>query len=382
MGHQVTVITGVPNVPHGRVYDGYKNRWRQEEEVEGVRVCRVWTFLAANKGTVRRILNYVSFMSTAIIRGLYTKDVDVVIATSPQFFCGWAGIWIRRLKRKPFILEVRDIWPESIVTVGAIRNAFVVRMLECLEKRMYRAARQIVTVGKGYKAKLLERGVSADRISIVSNGVDLDSFAEVEIDETILDQLGIRDKFVCSYIGTIGMASGLDVVLRVARLLKKEGRDDIAFLLVGDGAMHETLKGVVEREELPCVHVLGLQSKEKVRKILAITDACLVHLKKTPLFKTVMPSKIFEAAAMSKPIILGVEGEAGELVSEANAGVCIEPENEVELIETLKNMAADEEMCKTSGKSAYNNIALNFSYDRLADEYLDLINKTACGDEK
>ncbi len=157
-GHDVTVITAAPNVPSGIVYDGYRNRWRLEESIEGVHVSRVWTYLAANAGTVRRILSYLSFMTTSFLRGLRSPRPDLVIATSPQFFCGWSGRLVAKFRRLPFVLEVRDLWPESIVAVGAMKPSWKIRFLEFLERKLYDGARLIVTVGEGYKRKLLERG--------------------------------------------------------------------------------------------------------------------------------------------------------------------------------------------------------------------------------
>ena len=176
MGHAVTVITGVPNVPNGVAYEGYENKWFQRERVDGIETIRVWTYLAPNKGTARRILNYLSLMLSATVAALYVRKPDLVIATSPQFFCGWAGVWVGRLRRIPFILEVRDLWPESIVAVGAMRAGRWLRLLKWLEKRMYAAATRIVTVGEGYRRCLIEKRVAAERISVVMNGIDREVF--------------------------------------------------------------------------------------------------------------------------------------------------------------------------------------------------------------
>jgi colanic acid biosynthesis glycosyl transferase WcaI len=165
-GHDVTVVTCAPNCPGGVVYPGFRNAWRpQVEWVEGVRVVRVWTYLAPNAGTVRRILNYLSYMASAVLASLRLPRPDVVIATSPQFFCGWAGVLVARMKRRPLVLEIRDIWPESIRAVGAIRRRPLLRLLEKLERRMYLAADHVVTVGQGYRERILQRADVADRIS-------------------------------------------------------------------------------------------------------------------------------------------------------------------------------------------------------------------------
>jgi glycosyltransferase involved in cell wall biosynthesis len=372
-GHDVTVITGVPNVPDGLVYPGYRNRWLQRERHGGVEVVRVWTYLAPNKGTARRILNYVSFMLSAALAGLFAPRPDVVIATSPQFFCGWAGVIVTALRRLPFVLEIRDLWPESIEAVGALRNRRLLRFLEFMEQRMYAAARRIVAVGDGYRAKLIERGVAPERIDVIPNGVDLAVFLAGADGGPVRERYRLGGRFVCAYLGTIGMGCGLEVVLRAARRLCDQGRDDVRFLLVGDGAVREELEANARAEGLESVIFTGRQPKSDVPAFLAATDACLVHLTRTDLFKTVLPSKIFEAAAMRKPIILGVEGFAADLVSQAEAGICIQPENEDELLEAIEKLRADPHLGRALGEAGYERIASRYTYDRLAREYSDLL---------
>jgi UDP-N-acetylglucosamine 2-epimerase (non-hydrolysing) len=269
-GHRVTVITGVPNVPDGVVYEGYANRWRQRECVAGVEVIRVWSYLAANRGTARRILNYLSFMISAILAGLFVRRPDVVIATSPQFFCGWAGVLLSRLRRRPFVLEVRDLWPESIRAVGALRQPRLIRMLEWLELRMYAAADKVVTVGEGYRQKLEARGVPSQRIAIFPNGVDRGVFQARGADAGVREEYGLGNRFVCAYVGTIGMGSGLEVVLRAALQLRREGRDDVRFLLVGDGAVREELQSRARAERIESVVFTGRQSKSRIPDLLAL----------------------------------------------------------------------------------------------------------------
>jgi glycosyltransferase involved in cell wall biosynthesis len=381
MGHDVTVITGVPNVPDGLAYEGYENRWLQRECIDGIETIRVWTYLAANKGTTRRILNYLSLMISATLAGLRVRKPDLVIATSPQFFCGWAGVWVSRLRRTPFILEVRDLWPESIVAVGAMRAGRWLRLLEWFERRMYAAASQIVTVGAGYRDQLTGRGVAAERIDVVPNGVDRNLFNDCGNGPALRRKFELGDAFICSYIGTIGLGSGLEVVLRAARLLRDEGRDDIVFALVGDGAVRESLERKARQEGLEQVVFTGRQEKHTIPDFLSMTDACLVHLVRRDLFRTVLPSKIFEAAAMKKPIILGVEGSAAQIVREANAGICIEPENERELVEVVKRLARDRDLAGRLGQAGFDSIAAVHDYDRLAEKYAEIIERVAAMDQ-
>jgi glycosyltransferase involved in cell wall biosynthesis len=369
-GHDVTVLTGVPNVPDGVVYEGYRNRLFQREQMAGVDVRRVWTYLAPNKGTVRRIANYLSFLVSAVLAAPFTGRPDVLIATSPQFFCGWAGVFASRLLRAPFVLEIRDLWPESIEAVGAVRGRRLLRFLEWLERRMYASARQIVTVGDGYRRKLEERGVAPERILVIPNGVDLTAYTPREDDGALREEYALGDRFVCAYVGTIGMGCGLEVALRAARRLRDQGRDDVRFLLVGDGAVREELETRARAEGLEAVVFTGRLPKARMPEVLAAADACLVHLTRTELFTTVLPSKIFEAAAMAKPIVLGVGGHAAELVGAAGAGLCIEPENEGELVEAVTKLADDPSLAHQLGRAGLEKIARRYDYDQLAVAYL------------
>jgi len=379
-GHAVTVITGVPNVPNGIPYPGYRNRLLQREIHDGIEVRRVWTFLAPNRGTIRRTLNYLSFMLSAILAGLFVPRPDVVIATSPQFFCGWAGVWVSRLRRRPFIVEIRDIWPESIATVGALRQPLLLRFLGWLEKRMYAAARRIVTVGEGYKAQIEARGVSANQLHVITNGVDRQVFSPRPRDEAVRARYGFTpDQFVCAYVGTIGMACGLDVVLRAAQRLKTAGRPDIRFLLAGDGATREDLQKRARDLQLDSVVFTGRLDKEQIPDLLSASEACLVHLKKQDLFTSVFPSKILEAAAMQRPIILGVAGFAAQLVKDAGAGIVIEPEDETQLVQAAEFLADHRDQGLTFGRQGYENIARRFDWDSRAAAYLDLVRDVATG---
>jgi len=373
LGHRVTVITCAPNVPDGVVYKGYKNKLYRRQTLDGIDVVRVWTYIAANKGTVRRIINYVSYMLSAVLCSLFLARPNVIIATSPQFFCGWAGVIAGRLRRVPFILEVRDLWPESIVSVGAIRSKRLLQLLEWLELKMYAAAQHIVTVGEGYKQKLLEKGVRAKDVSVVTNGFDGELFYPRQPDDKVRQHHNLNHEFVCSYVGTIGMACGLDIVLRAAKLLKDRKKKDIRFLLAGDGAVKQQLQQRACQQGLNNVIFVGRQDKRLIPGLLSVTDVCLVHLRKSHLFRTVLPSKIFESAAMAKPIILGVEGCAAKLIKRAGAGVCIEPENARQLVETLEKLAHNPQLCRAFGQAGREYVIKHYDCNKLAKDYLDTI---------
>jgi glycosyltransferase involved in cell wall biosynthesis len=380
IGHQVTVITCAPNVPTGVVYPGYRNAiWPQREIVDGIQVIRVWTFLAANAGNFHRVINYLSYLLVAPLAFLFfCRRPDVVIATSPQFFCGWAGVIASWLKWTRLIIEIRDIWPESIVTVGAMRDGLGIRILGVLERWMYRSANAIVTVTQGCREKILKRVALADRIVVITNGVDLKRFIPVKPDPAVREKYGLDQHFVCSYVGTIGMAHGLEVVIEAADWMRSSGRQDIRFLMVGDGAERQKLQALARQRGVDSlVQFTGLLNKSDMPQILANSDAVFVHLRKTELFEGAIPSKLFETMAMKRPIILGIHGEAAHLLQEAKAGIVIEPSNPQQLIEAIDNIKHNSSVGLEFGQNGRNYVAQHFSREALAGEFLKLIEQVA-----
>ncbi len=374
-GHEVTIVTSAPNVPDGKVYEGYKNVWTSEDFMDGVRVIRIWTYIAPNKGTVRRIINYISYMFSAVIHCLLMKKPDVMIATSPQFFCGWAGVLLHWLRRSPFILEIRDIWPESMSAVNAGLPAWLLKLIGVMEKMMYRSAQHIVTVGAGYVERLKERGVPENKISVVMNGVDRTLFYPRPVNHDLLKKYGVDCKFICSYIGTIGMACGLKTALDAAEILRKQGNDHIRILLVGDGAMKQELEADAKRRGLTNIIFTGRRPKEEIPEWIASSDVNLVHLKKSELFTSVMPSKIFESAGCGRPVLMGVDGFSRKLVMEAGMGIEIEPENPVSMVNGLLKFTADPNLGKRLGENALSNIVPKYDRDSQARKYMSILER-------
>ena len=335
-GHEVTVITCAPNFPQGKVYEGYRNRIWQEEQMNGIRVIRVWTYIVPNKGFFKRTLDYISFSITGFLAGLFIKT-DLIVATSPQFFCALAGRTLSFWKRRPWVMEVRDLWPESIRTVGVVeKDNLFIRYFEWQEKRCYHSARRIVVVTDSFKSRLIEKGVNADKIYVIKNGVNKALFTPRPKDEALIRQLGLEGKRVIGYIGTHGLAHKLDFILRCAK--EMEDQDKYHFLFIGNGATKDELLKL--KEELGCKNVTMLDSvpKQDVNRYISILDVCLINLRKSPLFTTVIPSKIFENAGMGIPILMGVEGEAKEIVEGYGAGLCFEPENSSEFRQRLEQL--------------------------------------------
>ena len=370
-GHDVMVVTGAPNVPNGVVYDGYRNE-RKSEVINGVKVERVKTYIAANKGVIKRMLNFTTYFASALWSSLWLPKADVVIATSPQIFCGYAGVWYKRLRRVPLVIEIRDIWPESMFAVGAKVPRIGIWALERIEKAMYRVCDRLVTVGEGYRLRLKEKGVSEGKMSVVMNGTDLEVYSPREKDAALLKQFGLEGKFVVSYIGTVGMACGLEVVFDAAPKVP----ENVVFVIVGDGAYRANLEEKAKKRGLANVVFTGRQPKSSMPDWVSSSDASLVHLKKTELFTTVMPSKIFESAGCKRPIIMGVDGFAKKLVMDAEAGLDMTPESAESLVECVTKLVDDPALCCKLGENAYNNIAKVYNRDQQAVDYLSILNRT------
>ena len=371
------MVTCAPNHPRGIVYGGYRNRLWQREAQEGIQVIRLWTFVTANEGFFKRTLNYVSFFAVCVLAAPFLPKADVVLSTSPQFFNGLAGYPVSRLKRAPWVLEIRDLWPESIVVVGSLKSPVLIRLLERLELFAYRRADAIVPVTDSFKRYMLEKGIAGDKIEVIKNGVNASFFQPYRGDNALRKQMGLEGRFVVAYIGTHGLAHGLDTVLDAAALLR--GNPQIVFLLIGDGAERKRLLQLRDARGLSNVVMVEQQPKANMPIVWDLSSASVVHLKKSPLFKTVIPSKIFESMAMERPILLGVEGEAAQIVSQADAGVCFEPENAQQLADAVLRLASDSESARQMGVRGRRYVMEHFDRERLAERYAGLLVRTAAG---
>jgi len=366
-GHEVTVVTCAPNHPAGQLYPGYRNRLWQEETIDGIRVIRLWTYLAANEGFLPRIANYLSYLFSLLFWMWRLPRADMVMSTSPQFFCGLAGWFLKRRKR-PWVLEIRDLWPESIVTVGAMKRGAAIRAIEKVEAFAYRKADLVVSVTDGFVPHIRARRPKGP-IAVIKNGVDLSHFAsDPAAADAFRAEHGLTGKFVASYVGTHGMAHGLQAVIEAAERLRH--RDDIAFLMVGGGAERETIKTMRDAKGLTNIVMLGQLPKAAMPAVWGASDAALVLLKRVDTFKTVIPSKMFEAMALGVPMVMGVEGEAKALMDEADAGIAITPEDDAELAAAIERLADDRDLGKRIGASAQAFVRAQFDREKLAHAYL------------
>ena len=361
-GHQVTVITCAPNFPKGKVFDGYRNRLWQQEELDGIRVIRVWSYITANEGFVKRILDYQSFMVSAILAAPFVRGVDLVVGTSPQFFTACAAYLVSRMKRIPFVFELRDMWPESIKAVGAMKDSAAIRFLERVEMFLYRKASRIVTVTHSFRHTLMRRGIDGSKIDVVTNGVDLSHFTPQAKDRQLVQQLALQGMFVAGYIGTHGMAHSLETLLEAAAALQQtKGAEDVRLLFLGDGARKAAI--ATQAQAMGLRNVLFLESvpKDQVVRYWSVLDVSIIHLRNTELFTTVIPSKLFECMGMGLPVLHGVAGESADIVRREQVGEVFESENAQQLVAGLLRMR-DEPTAYASFQR--NGLAAAQRYDR------------------
>ena len=376
-GHRVTVVTTAPNFPAGKIFDGYRNRLWQRETIDGVEVIRLWTYITANEGFLRRTLDYVSFMVSAILATPFLPRPDVIVSTSPQFFTPCAAYIVSRLKRRPWVFELRDLWPDSIVAVGAMKETALIRALRRLEYFLYRKATRIVSVTHSFREILSRNGIDPGKIEVVPNGADLEAYRPGEKSEVLVERFGCQNKFVAAYVGTIGLAHGLGTLLDAAEQLLEH--NNIAIVLVGTGAEEKALMAEAEHRGLVNVHFAGSVSKAEVREYWRLCDVALVLLRDSPLFRHVLPSKMFEAMSTERPVILGVQGESEAVLREAKAGIPIPPENSSALTEAILQLAGNREECLAMGKAGRKFVTGRYNRDVLANRMLSVLDQASRG---
>lgn len=372
-GHEVTVLTGFPNHPTGVVPLEYRDKFRRlvvREQVDGVDVVRSWLLPFPNRKAYERMLNYSSFCVSAATTGLFLSRPDVVIATSPQLLVALSGWWLARWKRVPFVFEVRDLWPESLAAVGmGDADSLLHRSLAKIAGFLYRRADRIAVVTPAFEDYLVKHWhVPREKICVVENGVETELFAP-KAATALRRELGVDGKFVVSYIGTMGMAHGLDTIIEAAAQLRSTN-PEIVFLVVGEGAEKERVVALAQERGLDNLRFVDQQPREKIPAYICASDVCLVPLRKTDVFKTVIPTKMLEFMACARPVILGVEGQARTILEDACGGVVVEPENSDALMNAIRYLAANPETAGKLGRNGREYIVRKFSRRETAEKYI------------
>jgi glycosyltransferase involved in cell wall biosynthesis len=378
-GHEVSVLTGFPNHPTGVVPPEWRARLRRltyQEKVGSVDVFRTWLWPLPNRKSHERMRNYASFCLSAALRGLTLPRPDVIIATSPQLLVGLAGWWIAFSHQIPFVFEVRDLWPESLTAVGVgSEDSLLHHTLAGIARFLYERSDRIVVVTPAFKDRLVEDWrIPAEKISIVENGVETEVFAPgpANVTTELRKHLNAEEKFLVSYIGTMGNAHGLETLLDAASQLQRKN-PDVLFLLLGEGAEKHRIQALAQSQDLKNVQFLDQQPREKIPAFISASDACLVLLKKADVFKTVVPTKMLEFMSCARPVILGVDGQARQIVEKAAAGIVIEPENPDALVAAIQQLHANRDLGPSMGYKGREYIVENFSRAHTAHKYVNVL---------
>jgi len=371
-GHEVTVITQAPNFPQGKLHDGYKNKLYQAENISGIHVVRVKTYIAANSGLCKRTLDFLSFMMTSFIAGLFQKRADIICATSPQFFCAVSAWAVSAIRRTPFVFELGDLWPASIRAVSAMKDSPFINLMEKIELFLYRKSAAVAALTRSFKDNLVHRQIDAKKIAIVINGVDSWRYAPKQRDKELCTCWGLENKFVIGYIGTHGMAHALTNVLSAAQILHDD--PDILFLFVGDGAERQQLITRAKDMGLTNVCFRPPEPKSAMPNVWSLCDVALVHLKNNPVFAGVIPSKIFEAMGMGLAQILAAPlGEASQIIEHSKSGLHVPPENPEALAKAVAELKTDQHLLKTLAANSLKS-ARDYSRKVQADKMIDVFN--------
>jgi len=362
-GDQVTVVTPFPNYPTGVIQAGYTGKRSMEEWMGPVRIIRTWTYATRNKGFFRRILSHLSFSFSAYMALRQIGHTDVFYVQSPPLFVGIAALGMSRLKRVPFVFNVSDIWPQSAIELGALRNRMAIRLAEMLERHLYRRATRVTVATPGILERLAARGVPRDKLVLLTNGVDTDVFRPDRPTRDVAQRLGLDGHRIFLYAGTHGLSQGLDVVLDAAKLTQDR---EVLFVLVGEGANKDALVEKARNEGIENVMFLPNQPKSDMPGLLNIAYASIIPLRRLDLFKAALPSKMFESMAVGKPVVAALWGEGAELVRTAQCGVVVEPGDAAAMHQAIADLAADPGRARAMGERGREYVVLYFDRKRIA----------------
>lgn len=372
LGHKVTVITGFPNYPLGEIYPGYTKKLFSLENNNGVKVIRVWLFTTGNTGATARLLNYLSFMFSSIIAGLWSGSVDCTIATSGPLFTALAGYIISTIKKAPFIFDVRDIWPERIYAGTNMKRDTLIKTLEKIEIFLYKKAARIIAVTNGIKNNIISKNISEGKVTVITNGVDMEIFSPQPRNKTLSEKLGIGEStFTVIYVGTLGLLQDLNLMVTCAERLKDY--KNILFLIIGGGAKRDKFIDMVKRIGLTNVKILPPIPQRELCNYINLSDIGINANTDHPHNSMAIPVKIFPYMACAKPIILANRGEIAHLVKKYNVGLCVPPGDIEAFTNAILEFYHKRELCKQYGDNGYKLVNERFSMDRLARDFSDVI---------
>jgi len=347
-GHRFTAIASTVSYLTGQRHSG--EGWLTRKQEDGITIYRSYTYPALHRSFVHRVVSFLSFMASSLLAGIRVKGVDVVWGTSPPIFQGISAWLLARLKRVPFVFEVRDLWPAFAVDMGVLRHPLLIWAAEWLERFLYHHADHLVVNSPAYVDHLQSKGVPSDRVTLVPNGVETSMFDPAKDGAAVRHEYDLDGRFVVLYAGAHGPPNDLGIVLQAAKRLRD--RSDIAFVLIGDGKDKQNLMRQAEEMALPNVYFIPAQPKSRMPELLAAADAGLAILKDIPMFTTTYPNKVFDYMAAGRPTVLAIDGVIREVIEAADGGVFVPPGDPGALAKAVSDLADDREQCRRMGRSA------------------------------
>ena len=372
LGYKVTVITGFPNYPFGMVYPDYKKKLFMQEEIDGVRIIRVWFYTTKKTGAVARLLNYLSFMFLSILAGILTKRADFVVATSGPIFTALAGYILSIFKKSCFVFDVRDIWPERIYAGTNIKRGFLIKAMEKLEILLYKKATKIVAVTNGVRDNIVSKVACPDKVTVITNGVNIEIFSPHPVNRSLAERLRISEnKFIAIYVGTLGLLQDLHLIIACAEKLRIY--KDILFLIVGGGAKRDEFIGMVKENNLTNVRVIQPVLHAELCDYINLADIGINANTNHPHNNMAIPVKMFPYMACAKPVLLANVGEIASLVERYNVGMCVPPGDAEAFTNAILKFYNNRELCKQCGENGYRLVKERFSMDNLARDFSNTV---------
>ena len=341
------------------------------QDFDGVKVQRAWTYPALHRSFVWRVVSFLSFMVTSVWAALKVKNVDLVIGTSPPIFQAVSAWVVSVVKWRPFLLEIRDLWPEFAVDMGVLKNPVLIWLARRLERFLYARANHMLVNSPAYRDYLIRLGIPAAKISFIANGVDPDMFHVEETAGGLRDEFQLQHKFIVTYAGAMGMANNLEVVLEAATLLNDI--PDVHFLMVGDGKDRPKLQELAKQMNVRNVTFTGSRPKSKMPSILAESDVCLAVLRDIPMFKTTYPNKVFDYMAAARPVVLAIDGVIRHVIEAAQGGIPVPPGNPQAMADAVRTLYSNRTRSKQMGKQARDYVIKFFDRNKQALQFGELI---------
>ncbi|MYL36422.1 glycosyltransferase family 4 protein [Halobacillus litoralis] len=374
LGNEVHVVTCFPNHPTGIIPQEYKKKRYKYETIDGINVHRNYVYATPNKGFIKKTLGHISFMFSSVLFSMKKiKKPDVILTSSPTFFSIISGYYFSLRKKVPFVLEIRDLWPAAMIELGVMKKGIITNLLEKMELFFYEKSKSLVMVTKSFKNNVVNRGIDSEKVHVITNGVNQDLFYPKKKNLSIIEKYDLQAKFIVSYVGAHGISQNLSTILKVAKGL--EHNNDIEFIFIGEGAEKEKLIDMANNQSISNVKFIESQSKEMIPEFYNTSDLSLIPLKNIELFKTFIPSKMFEIMACGVPIVASLEGEAAEILEQSKASIVVDPDNVEGIMNAIIKVKNDKALYEDLKRNGPDFVEKNYSRYKLAEYYLKVLSE-------